>query len=412
MALPSLTGRALPLLGFLVPLGAAFLWLALTTGPLAPVPVTLTTVTADAITPSLFGIGTLEARYTYRIGPTFAGRVSRVEMQVGERVKAGQLLGEMDPVDLDDRVAAQEAAQRRAESGIEAARAQTDDARARREFATAQVKRYEQLLLAKTASEDSVEAKRQESQVAKAGLQAAQANLESAEQELNRVRAEHEALVTQRANLRLLSPVDALVVSRDAEPGSTLVAGQSVVEVIDAEQLWVNARFDQLGAGGLAAGLPARVSLRSQPLVIHAGEVGRVEPRADAVTEELLAKIVFAPLPDPLPRLGELAEVTVLLAPLPPTPWVPNAALHRRDGQLGVWRLEDDAPRFVPVERGVADREGRVQIRSGLSVGDSIVAHSRSPLGPNSRVQVVAAIPGTSPDPAPPANPSAPGAPQ
>jgi HlyD family secretion protein len=239
-----------------------------------------------------------------------------------------------------------------------------------------------------------VEAKRQESLVAKAGLQAAQANLVSAEQELNRVRAEHEALVTQRANLRLLAPVDALVVSRDAEPGSTLVAGQAVVEVIDAEQLWVNARFDQLGAGGLAAGLPARVSLRSQPLLIHAGEVGRVEPRADAVTEELLAKIVFAPLPDPLPRLGELAEVTVLLAPLPPTPWVPNAALHRRDGQLGVWRLEDGAPRFVPVERGVADRDGRVQIRSGLSVGDAIMAHSRSPLGPTSRVQVVASIPG------------------
>jgi HlyD family secretion protein len=140
MRLPPLTRRALPLLGFLVPLGAAFLWLALTTGPLAPVPVTLATVTADAITPSLFGIGTLEARYTYRIGPTFAGRVSRVEVQVGERVEAGQLLGEMDPVDLDDRVAAQEAALRRAEAGVEASRAQIDDARARRDFATAQVK--------------------------------------------------------------------------------------------------------------------------------------------------------------------------------------------------------------------------------------------------------------------------------
>ena len=46
----------------------------------------------------------------------------------------------------------------------------------------------------------------------------------------------------------------------------------------------------------------------------------RVEPRADAITEELLAKVVFATLPDPLPRLGELAEVTVALAPLPAAP--------------------------------------------------------------------------------------------
>ena len=387
--------RALPLLAFLLPLGAAFLWLALTTGPLAPVPVTLATVQVDGIRPSLFGVGTVEARYTYRIGPTVAGRVSRVEVQVGERVKAGQLLGEMDPVDLDDRVIAQEAALRRAQAGVEAARAQVDDAQARRDFATAQVKRYEQLLLPKPASEDTVEAKRQESQVAAAGLQTARANRESAEQELKRVEAEREALVRQRANLRLIAPVDALVVSRDAEPGSTLVAGQSVVEVIDAGQLWVDTRFDQLGAGGLAAGLTARISLRSQPLTTLAGVVDRVEPRADAVTEELLAKVGFTPLPDPLPHLGELAEVRVDLAPLPPTPWVLNAALHRHDGRLGVWRLEgDEEPRFVPVERGLSDLDGRVQILVGLQAGDRVVVHSRSPLSPGSRIEVRDTIPG------------------
>jgi len=387
----------LSLLAFLLPLGAAFVWLALTTGPLAPIPVTLASVKVDAITPRLFGVGTVLARYTYRIGPTVAGRVLRVEVQVGERVKAGQLLGEMDPVDLDDRVVAQEAALRRARAGVEAARAQVDDAQARRDFATAQIRRYEQLLLSRTASEDTAEAKRQEAQVAVAGLQAAQANRESAEQELKRVQAEHEALVRQRDNLRLVAPVAALVVSREAEPGSTLVAGQSVVEVIDAERLWVDTRFDQLGAGGLAAGLEARIKLRSQPLADLAGVVDRVEPRADAITEELLAKIDFTPLPEPLPRLGELAEVSVRLAPLPPGPWVPNAALHRREGRLGVWQLLGDQPHFVPVAAGLSDLEGRVQILAGLSPGDQVIIHSRSALGPNSRVQVVDQIPGLKP---------------
>jgi len=97
MTLPKIQGRTLALLAILIPLVAAFLWLALTSGPLAPVPVTLTTVTEHALAPALFGVGTVEARYTYRIGPTFAGRVSRVEVQVGDRVQAGQLLGEMDP---------------------------------------------------------------------------------------------------------------------------------------------------------------------------------------------------------------------------------------------------------------------------------------------------------------------------
>lgn len=394
MNLPKPSLRVVFLLAVLVPLIGAFLWLALTSGPLAPVPVTLTTVEMRPVTPTLFGVGTVEARYTYRIGPTYAGRVRRVEAQVGDRVEAGQLLGEMDPVDLDDRVAAADAALRRAESGVVAAHAQVGDAQARRDFAGAQVARYEQLLLSRTASEDTAEAKRQEAQVAEAGLALAVANLESAEQDLVRVRAEREALVQQRANLRLIAPVDALVVSRDAEPGSTVVAGQSVVEVIDPSHLWIDVRFDQLGAGALRADLGARIALRSLPLETLPGEVLRIEPRADAVTEEFRAKIAFSTLPEPLPRLGELAEVTVALEPLEPAPALPNAALHRRDGQLGVWVLDDGDPRFVAVETGARDLEGWVQIRDGLASGDRVILHSRVPLRPGRRVEIVEQIPG------------------
>jgi RND family efflux transporter MFP subunit len=394
MNLPKPSRRVVFLLAVLIPLIGAFLWLALTSGPLAPVPVTLTNVEMRRITPTLFGVGTVEARYTYRIGPTYAGRVRRVEVQVGDRVEAGQLLGEMDPVDLDDRVAAADAALRRAESGVVAAHAQVGDAQARRDFASAQVARYEQLLLSRTASEDTAEAKRQEAQVAEAGLALAVANLESAEQDLVRVRAEREALVQQRANLRLIAPVDALVVSRDAEPGSTVVAGQSVVEVIDPSRLWIDVRFDQLGAGALRADLGARIALRSLPLDTLPGEVLRIEPRADAVTEEFRAKIAFSTLPEPLPRLGELAEVTVALEPLEPAPALPNGAFHRRDGQLGVWLLDEEGQRFVPVEIGSRDLEGWVQIRDGLASGDRVILHSRVPLRPGRRVEIVEQIPG------------------
>ena len=51
---------------------------------------------------------------------------------------------------------------------------------------------------------------------------------------------------------------------RNADPGSTIVAGQSVVELIDPAGIWVNARFDQLSASGLRAGLQADIILRSQ----------------------------------------------------------------------------------------------------------------------------------------------------
>ena len=55
---------------------------------LAQVPVTVTTIENRSIAPALFGIGTVEARYTYRIGPTISGRVKQVNVHVGDRVRA------------------------------------------------------------------------------------------------------------------------------------------------------------------------------------------------------------------------------------------------------------------------------------------------------------------------------------
>lgn len=389
----SMNGRRLALLAVLLPLLALFAFVVLRAGPLAPVPVVAATVEERALTPALFGIGTVEARHTYRIGPTVPGRVRQVNVDVGDRVHAGQVLGEMDPVDLDERITAQQAAQQRARASVAAATAQVRDADARHRYAAAQAERFEQLLQAHTVSADAAEAKRQELQVAEAGLSAARANLDAARQELGRLQAEQAALVQQRANLRLLAPVDALVTARAADPGSTVLAGQAVVELVDPASLWVNVRFDQLRASGLRAGLPAQVVLRSQDQPLP-GKVLRVEPLADAVTEEFLAKVVFEALPDTLPPIGELAEVTVAQPELPPAPVVPTASVQRVDGRLGVWRIVDRALEFAAVELGAADLDGRVQIRAGLKAGEHVVVYSQRALAAHHRITLVERLPG------------------
>jgi RND family efflux transporter MFP subunit len=386
--------RSLVMLAVLVPLLLVFGYVALRSGPLAPVPVTVTRVENHAVMPSLFGIGTVEARYTYRIGPTLAGRVLRVNVDVGDKVGAGQVLGEMDPVDLEDRMAALDAAQKRATALVTASQAQVWDAEARQSYAGTQARRYEQLLQARTVSEETLDAKQQERQVNEAGLAAALADLEAARQEMARSSADFDALIKQRANLRLIAPTNGLVVARDAEPGTTVVAGQSVIEVIAPETLWINVRFDQLRAAGLQAGLPAQIVLRSQGGPPLAGRVLRVEPLADSVTEEVLAKVAFDSVPEPLPPIGELAEVTLTLPALPSGPSLPNAAIHRIDGKLGVWQVIDGTLHFTPVTLGATDLEGQVQVREGLQTGDQVVVYSAKALSIYNRINVMDQIPG------------------
>lgn len=372
--------RTLALVAVVAPLAALLADVAMRSGPLAPVAVAEAMVESRTIRPALFGIGTVEARYTYKIGPTIAGRVKRLEVHVGDRVQARQVLGEMDPVDLDDRIRSQEAARKRAEATLR-------EATARQAYADAQARRYEQLFAARSTSDEVLTTKRQE-------LQVADAALASMREDLARARSDLEALRAQRGNLQLVAPVDGIVTLRDADPGTTVVAGQAVVEMIDPGSLWINVRFDQISASGLGADLPARVVLRSRNGQSLQGRVLRVEPKADAVTEETLAKVSFDEVPTPLPPIGELAEVTVELPPLPAAPVIPNAAVQRQGERIGVWQIVDGDPSFVPVRLGRADLDGRVQVIEGLKPEDRIVAYSEKAIGTKSRIRVVDHIAG------------------
>ncbi len=383
MKLSAQQRRIFSLIAVIVPLLLLFIYVALSSGPLAPIAVTIAEVKSQPLKPALFGIGTVEARYTYKIGPTVAGRVKQLYVDAGDPVEAGQVLGEMDPVDLDARIRAQQAA-------LEAARAAVKQAEAKAVYARSQAQRYEQLLGVNGISEEMVSTKHQEQAVADAALAAAH-------EEVSRIQADLEALRAQRGYLKLIAPVTGLVVAREANPGSTVVAGQAVVEVIDPTELWIDTRFDQISAEGLAAGLPATVRLRSRHSELLPGRVLRVEPLADAVTQEMLAKFVFEQQPRPMPPLGELAEVTVALASLPARPVIPSAAIREVDDRRGVWLLADDTLRFVPVELGRSDLDGRVQVLDGLKGGERIVVYSEKALSAHSRIHVVQQIPGTAP---------------
>lgn len=397
MKLPWKNRRWLSLAVLLLPLAAVFGYVALRSGPLAPVPVTVATVETKPIEPALHGIGTVDARYTHRVGPTSAGRVLRVEVDVGDRVRAGQLLAEIDPVDLDARLTAQQAALARAEANVLVADAQVSDARARASHAATQAKRYGELARQGAASDEVSEAKLQEQLVSEAAVASTRAGAEAARKELARARADADAVGRQRSNLRLVAPVDGLVSARSADPGSTVVAGQPVIEVIDPTTLWVNVRFDQLRAAGLRAGLPARIALRSRTGAEVAGHLLRVEPVADSVTEELLAKVAFEALPEPLPAVGELAEVTVALPQSPPAPVVANASVQRVAGRLGVWAVAEGELKFTPVKTGANDLDGRTQVVEGLRGGERVVVYSQRALHARSRIEVVERLPGASP---------------
>ena len=337
-----------------------FAYIVFGTGPLSPIKVTTVKISSQSLTPTLFGVGTVEARRSYLMGPVIAGRVLKVHVDVGHPVKEGQLLAEMDSVDLNERMVA--------------AQAQVNDAKARMVLASETVRRYVELGKKNFISPIVVEGKIQELNSAKAIVQKTNADLAGLKQ--------------QELNLKLKAPIDGIITSRDAEPGSTVIAGQTVLKMIDPTSLWIKTRFDQGKSMGLALGLNATIILRSNPRHSISGKVVRVEMLSDSVAEERIAQIEMTNAPEAI-SIGEMAEVTLQLAPSESTLILPNVSIKQKGSTTGVWLLQDDKPHFAPVQIGQTGLNGQVAILSGLKSGDEVILYSDTEIKEGARIKAV-----------------------
>lgn len=368
---------------------ALFSWVVLTQGPLAPVKVTLEKVQVGSLASAVFGIGTLQARYSYNLAPTFTSRVKSVLVDQGDRVVAGQVLAEMDPVDLDEKLAGSQRMVEKAASSILAAEAQEREAQSRFETSSSTFSRYQELRAQGFVSQEMLAAKQYEKNAAAAALAAASANLAAARAEHDRAQADLRGIGKTRAQTRLISPVNGVVVARMAEAGSTVGGGQMVLQVIDENSLWVETRIAQQQAGQIRVGQEAEVVLRSQPRQTLPGKVSRIDRVSDAVTEE---RIVYVSVSISDASLGEYAEVTIRLPELENARSVPAAAVKRIDKQDGVWILVDKELQFRAVKVGMTTLEGRTQILEGLENNDDVVVYSQQPLRAGLNVKVVSGL--------------------
>ena len=391
MEFPKLTKQRLVIAGASIALVGLLAFVFLRAGPLAATSVTVYAVKQGGFTPALFGVGTVEARRSWMIGPTVAGRVAQVHVDVGDTVKAGQLLAEMDSIDLDQKLSAQDASISRTVSTQMAAQAQQTDALARYELAKLNFSRNQDLAKLNFISPSALELRTQEKISAETAYEVASANLSGVKQDVIRLKAERAGLQQQRNNVRLIAPADGVVTTRDAESGTTVVAGQPVIRLIDPQSLWVKLRLDQGRSAGLQAGLDAHIVVRSQAQNSFKGHVVRVELLSDSVTEERVALVSFAQLPKDV-SVGEVAEVTLALSPVENALLIPNASIQRQGGNMGVWRLINDKPVFTKVRVGASSLDGDMVVLEGLQLNDQVVVHSQKALNENSRVSVVEAL--------------------
>lgn len=305
--------------------------------------------------------GPLVAPRTAIVRAKAAGTLVALSVAEGSRVAAGQSLGRIDVAELTSRIAERTAS-------IESARAAL--LQAERTHAS-----NEGLAKAQFISSIALENSRAAVETARANLAAAQASAD-----------------TVRVGLRdasLVAPISGIVAKRHVVPGEKLSPEQQVLTIVDLARLELAGSVGTHEVSRLAPGLAVQVQVEGHARPV-AGRIARIAPAAEPGTRSIGVTIELANPHETL-RAGQYAIVRATLADDTERLTLPATAVGSGGGQHHVWVIESGALARRAVTLGRRDdREGRVEVLSGVAAGSQVLAAKFDNLREGTKATVVA----------------------
>lgn len=321
---------------------------------------------------------TLYPRDQAAIVPKVVSPVSKFYVDKGSRVKAGQLLAELENKDLS-------AAQEKSQGGYVQAEATLQmqqqkgpaDLKLAKEQLDAAQKFYDSrvaLLKDGAVSAKDVEDARVALTTAQNQYQLTQkqSDLKVAEGAFNAAKGDLANADAQYSYTKITSPIDGVITDRPIYPGETAPVGSPILTVMDLSEVVARAHIAQSEAAHLKVGDPATISVPGQSPDVK-GKVTLVSPALDpnSTTVEVW---VQAPNRDGHLRPGTSVRVTMVGETVPKAIVVPTAALLTApDGGISVITLDaDNVPHRKKVKVGIRDALN-AQITDGLQGGERVV---------------------------------------
>ena len=289
-----------------------------------------------------------------RVGSRVSGVVARLHVRIGDRVRRGQLLAELETRELDAR-------RDQAEAALAAAQATT-------EFARSDFERRRELHAAALLPSADLEVAERARRVAVEQRSEAAASLDFAR--------------TQLGYARITAPIAGVVASVSTQEGETVAASLSAptfVTLVDLDRLEVWAYVDETDIGRVETGQAARFTVDTYPDHEFEGRVAAVYPQAEVRDNVVnyVAVVTFDPPRTRTLRPEMTATVRVALATRADVLALPRGAVRREDGRTFVVGA-DGARRVVTV--GSRD-ETHVEIVDGLREGDEALLPASAPAG-------------------------------
>jgi RND family efflux transporter MFP subunit len=311
------------------------------------------------------------------------GYLRRRLVDIGDRIRAGQLLAEIESPDLDQQVM-------QACATLQQARANLVQARANRDFARVTADRWDQLEARELVAHQDADQQRSAFSVSQANVQAAQTTVSAQEATVRQL----EALQPYE---KVTAPFAGIITARTADVGALITAGSSTSTLelfrmgrIDTLRIYIN--VPQPFVPAVQPGQTAQVLVQEFPQQSFTGTVVRTANALDPTSRTLLTEVQMSNQ-DAKPLPGMYAQVKFVASRATP-PWVipANTLVIRTDGSQVATVGADHRVHYQKVDIG-RDYGREVEIVSGLNGAESLTSNPTDELAEGTPVQVVAAQP-------------------
>ncbi|KAK70697.1 efflux transporter, RND family, MFP subunit [Bordetella holmesii CDC-H635-BH] len=357
-------------------------------GAAAPTFATATVKRGD-LENSVLASGTLEAVRQVSVGAQVSGQLKSLKVKLGDEVKQGQLIAEIDDMTQQNEL-------RNAQAALETRRAELRAKQATLKQAEQAYARQRKMLAADASSRESYESAEATLHVTRADIVVLQAQIAQAEIEVDKAKV-------NLGYTRIVSPMDGKVVAVVTKEGQTVNSIQSAPTIIKVAQvgtMTVKAQISEADVTRVHPGQKVYFTILGEPDTRHYGVLRAIEPAPDSIQRDESTSALTGssststssavyynglfdvPNPDEVLRISMTAQVFVVLGEASQVLQIPSSALGKKDEDGRYWvRVvgKDGQPQERQIRVGM-NNNVMAEVLDGLSEGESVVSADSAPM--------------------------------
>ena len=327
-----------------------------------------------SIEQTVIATGTVRSNNRVEVGAQVSGRITKMNVVLGQEVKKGDLIATIDSTTQENDL-------EKAKSQLESYETQLESKKTDLEVSSSKYRRAANLYKVKSISQDEYETAKQEYAAAKSGVK-------EIEELIKQAKIEVKTAETNLSYTTINSPIDGVVISIPVSEGQTVNSMQTtptIVQVADLKKMLIKPEISEGDITKLKEGQEVEFTILSLPEKIYKAKINSIDPATTTLTDDEYEESVsdtdavyyYANVvvdnTDNILRIGMTTTNVIKVAQAENVIVVPSLALQKRDGKYFVKVLEEkDKAVEKEVEIGIND-DLNTEITKGLNEGEKII---------------------------------------